>query len=98
MSVSSLNEKCYIFVIVDDYSRFTWVLFLTHKIDAFGSFHHYRKRVKKECGYPIVKIQSDHRGEFENEAFHSFCLEHGIDHTFSTPRTPQLNCVVERKK
>ena len=32
MSVSSLNEKHYVFVIVDDFSRFTRVLFLALKM------------------------------------------------------------------
>ena len=26
-----------------------------------------------------------------------FCDEHGIEHNFSTPRTPQQNGIVERK-
>ena len=29
----------YIFVIVDDYSRFTWTLFLKHKSDTFQAFN-----------------------------------------------------------
>lgn len=32
--VKSLDSKSYAFVIVDDYSRCTWVLFLTHKFDT----------------------------------------------------------------
>ena len=31
----SLKGKSYAFVIVDDFSRYTWVLFLAHKNDAF---------------------------------------------------------------
>ena len=34
---------------------------------------------------------------FENEFFKIFCNENGISHTFSSPRTPQQNGVVERK-
>ena len=71
---------------------------LKNKNDTFDEFSSFCKKVQNQKVLAIVTIRSDHRGEFENEAFHSFCLEHGIDHTFSTPRTPQLNCVVERKK
>jgi len=36
----------------------------------------------------ILKVKSDHGGEFENEAFETFCEKHGIAHEFSSPRTP----------
>jgi len=45
----------------------------------------------------ILKIRSDHGGEFENEPFEIFCEKHGIVHEFSSPRTPQQNRDVERK-
>jgi len=45
----------------------------------------------------ILKIGSDHGGEFENESFETFCEKFGIVHEFSSPRTPQQNGVVERK-
>ena len=35
---TSLGGKSYAFVIVDDFSRYTWVLFLAHKNDAFHEF------------------------------------------------------------
>ena len=35
---SSLNGSIYDFVIVDDFSRFTWVLFLKHKDETFDEF------------------------------------------------------------
>jgi len=45
----------------------------------------------------ILKVRSDHGGEFENEPFDAFCEKHGIVHEFSSPRTPQQNGVVEIK-
>ena len=36
--VVSLGSKKYYFVIVDDYSRYTWVIFLAHKDDVFKNF------------------------------------------------------------
>ncbi|WP_222273469.1 hypothetical protein, partial [Modestobacter marinus] len=46
--VESLGGKLYAFVIVDDYSRYTWVLFLAHKSDASGEFIKLCKRIEKE--------------------------------------------------
>jgi len=34
----------------------------------------------------ILKVRSDHGGEFKNESFEIFCEKHGIVHEFSSPR------------
>ncbi|KAH9705964.1 hypothetical protein KPL70_012065 [Citrus sinensis] len=94
---ASLSGKYYAFIIVDDYSRYTWVLFLVNKDDAIDAFRIFYKKVQNEKGYSITCIRSDHGGEFENHAFENFCNDFGIEHQFSSPRTPQQNGVVERK-
>jgi len=43
MSTSTLNGKYYAFVIVDDFSRFTWVLFFTHKVKLLISMNIFAK-------------------------------------------------------
>ena len=45
----------------------------------------------------ICCIRSDHGTEFENAKFSEFCDSLRISHEFSTPRTPQQICVIERK-
>ena len=95
--VASLGGMHYAYVLVDDYSRYTWVCFLAHKNDAFKAFENFAKRVQKEKGFCISFIRTDHGTEFENKFFKIFCNENDISHTFSSPRTPQQNKVVERK-
>ena len=41
---TSLGESRFGLVVVDDYSRFTWVLFLRHKDETFSSFVNLLKR------------------------------------------------------
>jgi len=53
--------------------------------------------LENEKSSKIVSIRSDHGGEFQNERFEHFCEKHGSKHNFSAPRTPQQNCVLERK-
>ena len=84
-------------VIIDDYSRFTWNLFLKTKNEAFDAFRKRSKVIQNQKGLNIVSIRSGHGGEFQNEYFEMFCEENGIHHNFSIPRTPQQNGVVERK-
>ena len=93
----SLGGKRYIMVIVDDFSRYTWVEFLKEKLEACEKLEILCKRLQNEKGPPIVKIRSDHGKEFENARFESFCEKNGIKKEFSTPKTLQQNGVVERK-
>ena len=93
----SLEGKRYIMVIVDDFSRYTWVEFLREKSEACEKLKILCKRLQKEKGVPIVKIRSDHSKEFKNARFESFCEKNGIKREFSASKTPQQNGVVERK-
>ena len=93
----SFGGNYYALVIVDDFSRYTWTLFITHKSDSFQAFRKLAKVIQNKKNLKIASIRSDHGGEFENKDFESFYEEHGIEHNFSAPRTPQQNGVVERK-
>ncbi|KAI0497222.1 hypothetical protein KFK09_020444 [Dendrobium nobile] len=97
ISMASLGGKVYGFVIVDDYSRFTWTKFLSHKNGSFEEFKTFFTWIQKKLGCEILTIHSDHGGEFENKRFGNFCEDKGISHNFSAPRTPQQNGVAERK-
>jgi hypothetical protein len=46
--VESIGRKKYIFVIVDDFSRFTWVRFLREKSDTLSEFKSFVKSVQNE--------------------------------------------------
>ena len=83
----SFGGNYYALVIVDDYSRFTWTLFLTHKSDVFHAFKKLAKLIQNKKNLNIISIRSDHGGEFENKYFELFCDENGIEHNFSAPRT-----------
>ncbi|RDX74384.1 hypothetical protein CR513_45885, partial [Mucuna pruriens] len=82
----SVSGKRYGLLAVDDYIRWMWVMFLTHK--SCIVFFIFCKSIKNEKGVNITSIRSDHGGEFENETFQQLCEDHGIFHNFSTPRTP----------
>ncbi|WJX12614.1 hypothetical protein P8452_03091 [Trifolium repens] len=97
MQVESLGGKRYALVVVDDYSRYTWVNFIREKSDAFDVFKELCIQVQREKGSNVVRIRSDHGREFENSKFDEFCSTEGIKHEYSSPITPQQNGIVERK-
>ena len=72
MDVISMRGKSYGFVIVDDFSRFTLVYFLAHKIEALHTFIKHYKKVQNEKCLTLVNIRSDHGGKFENYDFEMF--------------------------
>ena len=77
-------------MIVDDYSTYSWVLFLANKDDALDVFKVLCKKLQNKKGHSIVCIRSDHGGEFENHVFETFCNNYlGIVHQLSSPKTPQ---------
>jgi transposase InsO family protein len=85
---SCLDGKKYILVIVDDYSRYTWVLLLREKFDAFEAAQQLFKKIQIEQNCPIMRIHSDHGKEFENARFEEYCHSYGIQQDFSSPITP----------
>ena len=79
------SKKRYVLVIVDDYSHFTWTLFLTSKDETFENFLVLLKETRKRVGHTLVSLRSDHGNEFKNSCFIDYCNKHGVDHNFSTP-------------
>jgi hypothetical protein len=95
--VRSMGGKWYVLVIVDDYSRYSWVFFLESKDEVFEHFQSLTFRLNNKHPNYLKAIRSDNGTEFKNALFNQFCLEHGVDQQFSTPRVPQQNGVIERK-
>jgi hypothetical protein len=93
----SIGGSKYCLVIVDDYSRFTWVLFLLEKSQTQETLKGFLRRAQNEFGLRIKKIRCDNGMKFKNSQIEGFLEEEGIKHEFSSPYTPQQNGVVERK-
>ena len=96
-AIPSLHKKKYILVIVDDFTRFTWVFFLRLKSDTAEELINFVKLIEVQLRTPVRKIRSDNGTEFVNYTLDSFLRNKGIDHNLSAPYTPQQNGVVERR-
>ncbi|KAJ9538694.1 hypothetical protein OSB04_031427 [Centaurea solstitialis] len=96
-NVMSIGKKSYCLVIVDDFSRFTWVYFLKTKDETSGLIKSFVTRVENQSNLKVKVIRSDNGTEFKNSDINSFCDEKGIEKQYSAPRTPQHNGVAERR-
>ena len=74
--VASLDGMHYIFVLVDDYSIFTWVCFLAYKNDAFDAFKALQKEFKKKKVFTLLALE--------------VIMESNLKMNFSTPFTMNM--------
>ncbi|KAK1694085.1 hypothetical protein QYE76_010782, partial [Lolium multiflorum] len=94
---ASLGAKKHCLVIVDDYSRYTWVYFLKTKDETQQIFIDFATEVQRQHNLLIMAIRSDNGSEFKNYTLNDFLSDEGIRHQYSAAYTPQQNGVAERK-
>ncbi|GKB37944.1 retrovirus-related pol polyprotein from transposon TNT 1-94 [Tanacetum coccineum] len=97
VSPISINHEKYTLVIVDEYSRYTWVHFLRKKSQAPKMIMSFIRMVENQNDVKVKQIRTDNGTEFRNHELESFCDEKGISQNFSSPYTPEQNGVAERK-
>ena len=71
-------------MVVDDFTRYTWVVLLKDKAEAIEKMIHLCKKLQVEKDTVVAIIKSDHGREFENTKLATFCN----DQEFSSPKTP----------
>ncbi|GJW01590.1 retrovirus-related pol polyprotein from transposon TNT 1-94 [Tanacetum coccineum] len=93
MRVTSINGKKYILVIVDDYSRYTWTLFLRSKDETPEVSKDFLTMIQRNLQALVISVRTDRGTEFLNKTLNTFFKQEGIEHQTSTPRTPKQNGV-----
>jgi transposase InsO family protein len=86
----------YFLLLVDDATRYMWVVLLTTKSEASSAIKRIQTAAEKECGHKLRVLRTDNGGEFTAAEFTAYCADEGIIRHFSAPYTPQQNGVVER--
>jgi transposase InsO family protein len=56
---------------------------------VFEHFWSLALRLNNKHPHCFKAINSDNGTELRNASFDQFCLDHGVDQQFSTPRVPQ---------
>ncbi|XP_039135312.1 uncharacterized protein LOC120272535 [Dioscorea cayenensis subsp. rotundata] len=97
MQTPSYGGNLYFFLLIDDFSRHSWVYFLQYKNEALQKFKVFKLAVEKQYSTPVKAFRSDRGREFTSGAFRAFCEETGIKHQLTAPRTPRRHGVAERQ-
>ena len=71
---------------VDDYSKYTWVLFIHSKDKTPKLIIDHVKKIELEVNLHVRMIRSDNGTEFKNSVLNDFCTEKGI----SRSQPPEL--------
>ncbi|GJU14068.1 retrovirus-related pol polyprotein from transposon TNT 1-94, partial [Tanacetum coccineum] len=88
MRIQSINRRKYILVIVDDYSRFTWMKFLRSKDEVSEFMIKFLKMIQVRLNETIRNIRTDNGTEFVNQTLRAYYEEVEISHQTSVARTP----------
>jgi len=92
----SIYGHKYILTILDDFTRYNWVIFLNNKGETFNQFSIWYTQIRNIFNTRITYLKTDNGTEFLSNQFNEFCKSLGITHLLSTPYTPQQNGRVER--
>ncbi|KAK3133143.1 hypothetical protein QOZ80_6AG0532910 [Eleusine coracana subsp. coracana] len=87
----------YFLLLVDDLSRYMWVMVLGSKGEAADAIRRAQAAAEAECGRKLRVLRTDNGGEFTAAEFAAYCAEEGIQRHYSAPYSPQQNGVVERR-
>lgn len=91
ISPQTPSSKRYIFVLIDDHSRYMWSILLSEKGEAFEKSKKFKTIVEKEIGSAINTFRMDRGGEFTSSELTAFCEASGIVRHLTAPYSPQQN-------
>lgn len=94
---STAGRNRYVFVLIDDHSRYMWTILMEEKSQAFSKFKRFKAVFEQESGTTIKTFRTDRGGEFTSQKFQDFCNETGIKRHLTAPYSPQQNGVVKRR-
>ena len=86
----------YLLVLVDHFTRYTWVFPLITRDMAIRAFEIFKASAENQCQHRLLVIQSDNAKEFVGKKWTKFCQSNGIEHITSQPYAPGMNSYVER--
>ncbi|KAL2493081.1 Integrase catalytic domain-containing protein [Abeliophyllum distichum] len=86
----------YYLLIIDDFSRKSWVFLLKTKDETFSAFKNWKTQIENQVDLKIKTLRTDNGLELCNYEFNEFCNIHGIIRHRTVTYTPQQNGVAER--
>ena len=91
------DGKTLFLLLVDDKSRFMWLILLQAKSKAAKAIKRIHARVEAECGNKMQVLHTNRGKKFTSTNFGKYYDELGMQRHLTGPYSPQQNGVVERQ-
>jgi transposase InsO family protein len=88
--------RCNFLVLVDDLSRYMWVVVLGSKGEATNAIRRVQAAAEVECGRKLRMLRTDNGSEFTAAEFALYCADEGVQRHYSVPYSPQQNSIIEQ--
>ena len=92
---ASISSKNYVALLLDEFTRKSWIILLRSKDEFFDTFKLWLPR-KESCGNKLDCLWINGEREFTSTAFQSFCEERGIKIGYAAPYMYKENRIVEQ--
>ena len=89
--VRSWTQNTWMMTFLDDFSGYGFIICLKKKLDVDTAFQNWFAWAEKSSGNKLLKLHSDHGGEYMSSALQNFLSENSIEHEKTVPHTPQQN-------
>ena len=96
MPVQSIGGARYLLAVIDDHSKYAFVMPLRSKADAAAMLRTLITRLNVQCPRRVQRLRSDRGGEFVAGQLTAFCDAQGIEQQFTSTYSSQQNGTVER--
>jgi transposase InsO family protein len=80
--------KRYFLLMVDDFSRFMWLVLLTTKDEAEMAIHRVKAGAEVQSGCMLRMLRTNHGREFMSHSFEDFCTDNGVQRHLTASYLP----------
>jgi hypothetical protein len=95
LAIQLISRKRYFVIFIHEYSQYTWVYFVQHKLDLKTVFQIFYNVVETQFSAKIKKLKTDNRGEYVNKEMIAFLETKNTIHNLSPPYTHNSNGLLE---
>jgi transposase InsO family protein len=91
------GSKKLFLLLVDDFSRFMWLVLPCSKDEAADAIKRVRAQAESTSGRKLGSLQTDRGGKFHSAYFFEYCVKTCVQRQLTMPYSPQQNGVVEHR-